>query len=62
MIQCVYSLRGMHCTGAYHFWWITSRHIQPAVKMEAPGCEERFCPWLLRIINGIHTRSEMTGC
>ncbi|OSL12780.1 hypothetical protein ECTG_00848 [Escherichia coli H305] len=30
--------------------------------MEAPGCEERFCPWLLRIINGIHTRSEMTGC
>ncbi|EMZ78308.1 hypothetical protein EC2722950_3265 [Escherichia coli 2722950] len=29
--------------------------------MEAPGCEERFCPWLLRIINGIHTRSEMTG-
>ncbi|AWF22822.1 hypothetical protein AC18_5489 [Escherichia coli 2-222-05_S3_C2] len=25
-------------------------------------CEERFCLWLLRIINSIHTRSEMTGC
>ncbi|NYY75505.1 hypothetical protein DMI60_24590 [Escherichia coli] len=61
MIQCVYSLRV--CMYRSIPFLVDNKPAHSACSEDGgTGCEERFCPWLLRIINGIHTRSEMTGC